>query len=53
MQYTRIYFFPFFSALAAFFLSVPRNFLLLFFLCFRCCLDGFSILVATPIRTFL
>ena len=50
---TGVYFLPFFSALAAFFLSVPRNFLLRFFLCFRCCLDGFSIFVATPILTFL
>jgi hypothetical protein len=49
----KIYFFPFLSALAAFFLSVPLNFLARFFLCFRCCLEGFSILFAMPIRTFL
>lgn len=33
--------------------SVPLNFLLRFFLCFRCCLLAFSILVAWPTLTSL
>src|SRR2546423_15696820 len=48
-----IYFFALLSALAAFFLSVPRNFLLRFFLCFRRCRDGFSSFFSILIGTLL